>query len=87
MDNVTRQDHAERIVAGAVALITVLATTSRPLPAQEVIELPAEDRLLDAGFEEVYRLGSLTVTAGMPSARFVGSASTVPGVALPMNPA
>ncbi len=48
-----------RIVAGATALITVLATTARPLAAQEVIELPAEDRPLDADFEEIYRLGKL----------------------------
>ncbi len=31
-----------------------------PLAAQEVVELPAEDRLLDADFEEVYRVGALT---------------------------
>ncbi len=30
-----------------------------PAGAQEIIELPAEDRWLDAGFEEVYRVGSL----------------------------
>ncbi|MYB05206.1 MAG: hypothetical protein F4Y24_02520 [Gemmatimonadetes bacterium] len=30
-----------------------------PLSGQEVIELPAEDRWLDADFEELYRLGSL----------------------------
>ena len=56
----TKHDHAERMVAGAAALITVLATTAGPLAAQEVIELPAEDRPLHAGFEEVYRLGALT---------------------------
>ena len=55
----TRLDHADRLVAGAVALITVFATTDRPLAAQEVIELPAEDRLLDADFEEIYRLGAV----------------------------
>ena len=59
MDKVTRQDRTERIVAGAVALIAVLAGTARPLAAQEVIELPTEDRLLDPDFEEIYRLGSL----------------------------
>lgn len=31
-----------------------------PLSAQEVIELPGEDRWLDADFEEVFRIGSLT---------------------------
>ena len=30
-----------------------------PLAGQEVIELPAEDRFLEAGFEELYRVGSL----------------------------
>ena len=55
----TRLDHADRLVAGAVALITVFATTDRPLAAQEVIELPAEDRLLDADFAEIYRLGAV----------------------------
>lgn len=30
------------------------------LAAQEIIRLPAEDRWLDADFEEVYRIGSLT---------------------------
>ena len=47
------------MVAGAVALIAVLASTARPLAAQEVIELPAEDRLRDADFEEIYRLGAV----------------------------
>ena len=46
-------------VAVATLSITVLATPAGPLAAQEVIELPAEDRRLDAGFEEIYRLGSL----------------------------
>ena len=48
-----------RMVAGAVALIALLVGTARPLAAQQVIELPIEDRLLDPDFEEVYRLGSL----------------------------
>ncbi len=38
---------------------TVGLADARPLAAQEVIELPAEDRLLDADGEEIYRLGSL----------------------------
>ena len=45
--------------AVATLSITGLAASAGPLAAQEVIELPAEDRLLDAGFAEVYRLGSL----------------------------
>ena len=59
MGNVARQDPTACIVAAAVALIAALATPSRPLASQEVIELPAEDRLLVAEFEELYRLGSL----------------------------
>ena len=59
MGKATRHDHADRMVAGAVVLITVLATTARPLAAQEVIELPTEDRLLDADFVEIYRLGAV----------------------------
>ena len=43
----------------ATLFITVLAAPAGPLAAQEVIELPAEDRPLDAGFEEIYRLGAL----------------------------
>ncbi|MCY3610145.1 MAG: hypothetical protein OXH51_01300 [Gemmatimonadetes bacterium] len=52
-------DHTGRMLTTAAALITLLATAARPLAAQEVIELPAEDRLLDGDFEEVYRVGSL----------------------------
>ncbi len=55
----TRKDHADRLVVGATVLITLLATTSRPLAAQVVIELPAQDRLLDPDFEEIYRLGAV----------------------------
>ena len=36
-----------------------LAASAGPLAAQEVIELPAEDRLFDAAFEEIYRLGAV----------------------------
>jgi len=43
-------------VLGAAAFITAVAS---PVAAQEVIELPVEDRLLDVDFEEIYRLGSL----------------------------
>ena len=46
-------------VAVATLSITLLAAPAGPLAAQEVIELPAEDRPLDPGFEEIYRLGSL----------------------------
>ena len=59
MHRMTTQHYAERIVVGAAAFITALATVASPLGAQEVVELPAEERLLDADFEEIYRLGSL----------------------------
>ena len=39
-------------------LMAVYTQTAAPLTAQEVIELPAEDRVLNADFEEVYRVGS-----------------------------
>ena len=42
------------LVACAISLAGV-----PPLRAQEVIELPAEDRWLDADFEELYRVGSM----------------------------
>ena len=43
---------------GVVVFMWVFGAGAVPLAAQEVIELPAEDRLLDADFEEVYRVGS-----------------------------
>ena len=46
-------------IAVATLSITGLAAPAGPLAAQEVIELPAEDRPLDAEFEEIYRLGSV----------------------------
>ena len=55
----TWHGHADRLVVGATVLITLLATISRPPAAQEAIELPAQDRLLDADFEEIYRLGAV----------------------------
>ena len=59
MHNVTMKDRTERLVIGAAVLVTVLATTAGPLAAQQVVELPTDDRLLDADFEEIYRLGSV----------------------------
>ncbi len=53
------QDNAGRVLATAAAFVTLVAITARPLAAQEMIELPAEDRLLDADLEEIYRVGSL----------------------------
>ena len=46
-------------IAMATLSIAILATLAHPLAAQEVIELPAEDRPLDASFEDIYRVGSL----------------------------
>lgn len=46
-------------VATVLAVSLVVTTTARPTGAQEVVELPAEDRTLPADFEEVYRIGSL----------------------------
>ena len=48
-----------RTALSAGCLITPLATPAPAPAAQEAIELPAEDRLLDADFEEIYRLGSV----------------------------
>lgn len=45
-------------LATAVAFAVCLATTSAA-NAQEVVELPAEDRFLSADFEELYRVGSV----------------------------
>ena len=41
-------------------LTVALSLIASPLAAQQVVELPAEDRLLDADFEEVYRVGAVT---------------------------
>lgn len=43
--------------------LSAIAGLVAPLGAQEFIELPAEDRLMDAGFEEVFRVGT---TMGEP---------------------
>ncbi|MDE2761273.1 MAG: 6-bladed beta-propeller [Gemmatimonadota bacterium] len=59
MHRLTTQHHAKRIVGGTAAFITALAMAALPLPAQDVIELPAADRRLDADFEEIYKLGAL----------------------------
>ena len=43
-----------------VTLVTAAAAAHAPaLPAQQVIELTGEDRVLDATFEEVFRIGAL----------------------------
>jgi 6-bladed beta-propeller len=45
----------ERCWGGAAAVLLTVA----PLSAQQVIEISGEDRPLNAGFEELYRVGSL----------------------------
>ena len=45
-------------IEGWVTAAWLLAAA--PAVGQEVVELPAEDRWLEAGFEELYRLGSMT---------------------------
>ena len=59
MGRATTHHRTERMLVGAVTLISALATAARSLAAQEVIELPAEDRLLDADFAVIYRLGTV----------------------------
>ena len=46
-------------VATGLAFALTPPVTAAPLAAQQVIELPEEDRLLDADFEEVYRVGAV----------------------------
>ena len=41
------------------ALAAAQLLGAQPLAAQQVVELPAEDRILEAEFEEVYRVGSM----------------------------
>ena len=43
----------------AKLLACAMAASSGPLAGQQVIELTGDDRILDAGFEELYRVGSL----------------------------
>ena len=59
MHEMAMRHTVERTLVGAAACIAALAATAGPLVAQEVIELPAEDRFLSADFEELYRIGSL----------------------------
>ena len=40
-------------------VLLVCALNAPPVAGQEVIELPAKDRLIEADFEELYRVGSL----------------------------
>ena len=56
-DALTAQD---RLLAADLLGADTAGGTMQSLVGQEVIPLPADDRHLDASFEEVYRLGSLT---------------------------
>ena len=47
------------ITGAAVVACAISLAGVPPMGAQEVIELPAEDRWLDADFEELYRVGSM----------------------------
>ena len=47
------------MAVGVVVFVWVFGARAVSLAAQGVIELPAEDRLLEANFEEVFRVGSL----------------------------
>lgn len=42
-----------------IAVLSICLSAAARLTAQETVELPAEDRWLDPGLEEVYRVGSL----------------------------
>ena len=50
---------AKRVRGMAFAIAVAGALIVQAASAQEVIELPGEDRWLDAGFEKVFRVGSL----------------------------
>lgn len=46
-------------LAAALPVVALAASAAAASPArQEIVELPAEDRVLDSTFEEVYRIGS-----------------------------
>ena len=50
---------AERLSGMAFTVVIAGASMAQSAPAQETIELPGEDRWLDADFEEVFQIGSL----------------------------
>ena len=45
------------IAASGMLVLTAILPSTHPLPAQEVIDLPAGDQPLDADFEEIFRVG------------------------------
>jgi hypothetical protein len=48
-----------RMIGATGGLALALGAAAGAIGAQQVVELPGEDRPLSAGFEEVYRIGSL----------------------------
>jgi 6-bladed beta-propeller protein len=69
------------VLAGAMTLAMVLtsAVTMMPLAAQEVIELPGDDRPLSADFEEVFRIGSFDGEAWETFGEVAGTAFDAEG--------
>ena len=61
LGHVMRARHPVRVWTGTNARVATcgVAASGGPLAGQQVIELPGDDRILDAGFEELYRVGSL----------------------------
>ena len=56
--NVIRSTVVARYATLLAALAVAHVLGGEPLSAQQVVDLPADDRILDAQFEEVYRVGS-----------------------------
>ncbi len=48
----------QRRISGWAAVAAIGLTTAVPSTAQEVVEMPAADRVLSSDFEEVFRIGS-----------------------------
>lgn len=58
-DSPTRRTRSVAVVGAALLLAATAISATPPVAgAQEIIELPGEDRWLDADFAEVYRVGS-----------------------------
>ena len=53
----TRADEVRARLAAALLTVAAVSATPGAAFAQEIIELPGEDRWLEADFEEVYRVG------------------------------
>lgn len=62
LHNVSHSFHAgrpTRLGRGGIAVLAACLSGVVPAGAQEIVKLPAEDRPLDADFDEVYRAGSI----------------------------